>query len=65
MSEHMVEVTPEDFRALVTQFGGSSGWKRSNGIGSFNPVVHTHKGDDRRKLKYGDIIFVEKVDSKE
>jgi|AGFT01.1.fsa_nt_gi hypothetical protein len=63
--EHMVEVTPEDFAAIVKQFTGRNGWKRSNGRGSFNPVIHTHRGDDRRKLKYGDIIFVEKVDSVE
>lgn len=63
--EHIVEVNSEDFRAIVTQFGGASGWRRSNGKGSFNPVVHTHSGDNRRKLKYGAIVIVEKVDTEE
>lgn len=62
---HKVEVSPEDFRAIVKQFTGASGWKRSNGKGSFNAVVQTDPEDTRRKLKYGDIIFVEKVDSVE
>lgn len=63
--ERMIELKPEDFAAVVKQFSVKSGWKHSNDIGSFNPVDHTHKGDNRRKLKYGDIIFVETVDSVE
>ncbi|WBF77890.1 hypothetical protein W70_50 [Escherichia phage W70] len=63
--EHMIELKPEDFSAIVKQFSTRSGWKHCNDIGSFNPVVHTHKGDNRRKLKYGKIIFVETVDSVE
>lgn len=61
---HQIEVSTEDFRALVTQFGGASGWRRSNPKGSFS-VVNPVDEDQRRKLKYGDIMFVEKVDTKE
>lgn len=60
---HNIEVTKEDFAALVKQFTGASGWRRSNGKGSFNA---NHPSDDkRRKLKYGDITFIEKVDTTE
>lgn len=65
MQERLIEVSPEDFKAILKQFAGHSGWKASNGRGSFNPVVHTHEGDDRRKFKYGSIVFVEKVDTVE
>ncbi len=61
---HKVEVTKEDFSALLKQFVGASGWRRSNGKGSFN--LNAPEDDDtRRKLKYGDIVFVEKVDTDE
>lgn len=62
---HKIEVSKEDFRAIVKQFTGASGWKRSNSKGSFNVLVQQDEEDTRRKLKYGDIIFVEKVDSEE
>lgn len=62
---HKIEVNSEDFRALCTQFGGASGWRRSNAKGSFNVNQVENDGDKRRKLKYGDIVFVEKVDTEE
>lgn len=59
-----IEVSKEDFAALLKQFTGASGWRRSNGKGSFN--LNAPEGDDtRRKLKYGEITFIEKVDSEE
>ncbi|ATS93490.1 hypothetical protein P1A145kb_p090 [Pectobacterium phage DU_PP_I] len=59
---HKVEVTKEDFAALLKQFTGASGWRRSNGKGSFN-LNQDQDEDKRRKLKYGDIVFIEKVDT--
>lgn len=61
---HNIEVSKEDFAALVKQFTGASGWRRSNGKGSFN-VNSPEEEDKRRKLKYGEITFIEKVDSEE
>lgn len=59
---HKVEVTKEDFSALLEQFTGASGWRRSNDKGSFN-LNQEQDEDKRRKLKYGDIVFIEKVDT--
>lgn len=59
---HKVEVTKEDFAVLLKQFTGASGWRRSNGKGSFN-LNQEQDEDKRRKLKYGDIVFIEKVDT--
>lgn len=61
---HYVEVSPSDFKALAREFAGASGWKRSNSKGSFD-VTHPVDSDPRRKLKYGGITFVEKVDTEE
>lgn len=62
---HKIEVNSEDFRALCTQFGGASGWRRSNAKGSFSVIRVENDDDTRRKLKYGDITFIEKVDTEE
>lgn len=61
---HKIEVNSMDFRALCTQFGGTSGWRRSNGKGSFN-LNQEQDSDKRRKLRYGEITFIEKVDTEE
>ena len=62
---HKVEVTKEDFAALLKQFTGASGWRRSNAKGSFSVNRVENDDDTRRKLKYGDITFIEKVDTEE
>lgn len=59
-----IEVNKDDFGALLKQFVGASGWRRSNSKGSFN-LNAPEDEDTRRKLKYGDIVFVEKVDTDE
>lgn len=60
---HKIEVSPEDFSALVNQFCGASGWRESNGKGSLK--LNQDDEDTCRKLLYGDIQFVEKVDTVE
>ena len=57
-----IEVSPSDYKALVLQFSGTSGWKRSNGKGSF--TLEEDNKYPRRNLKYGGIVFVETIDSK-
>lgn len=61
-----IEVSREDFQALVKEFTGTSGWRSSNNRGEFF-VGKEDPEDRRRKLKYGKIIFVEgpKVDTAE
>lgn len=64
MADSKVYVTAEEFKSIAREFTGRSGWKFSNGKGSFNLNQEEDK-DPRRKLRYGNIVFVEKVDTPE
>lgn len=53
-----IEVSREDFKALVKEFTGTSGWRSSNNRGEFVSGKEDSE-DPRRKLRSGNIIFVE------
>lgn len=57
-----IEVSKEDFAELVKHFTPITGWRRSNSKGSFN-LNKEEDEDNRRKIKHGDLVFVEKLDT--
>lgn len=61
-----IEVSREQFQALVKEFTGTGSWRVSNNRGEFF-VGKEDPEDPRRKLKSGKIVFVEgpKVDTTE